>query len=111
MPRRDHRSGGVYLLAAPLPAAWVTAVELNPLMIRFVRHYGPRGNISTGRRSDSERRPHFISRTDRKFDIILLGFVDSWASVASGGVSLSENYLPDDAFAPTTITSRTTACS
>ena len=28
-----------------------------------------------------------------KFDIIFLGFVDSWASVASGGLSLSENYL------------------
>src|SRR4030095_968991 len=32
-------------------------------------------------------------RTDRKFDVSLLGFVDSWASVASGGLSLSENYL------------------
>jgi hypothetical protein len=36
---------------------------------------------------------NFISRTDRKFDVIFLGFVDSWASVASGGLSLSENYL------------------
>ena len=36
---------------------------------------------------------NYISRTDRKFDVILLGFVDSWASVASGGLSLSENYL------------------
>ena len=36
---------------------------------------------------------NFISRTDRKFDTIFLGFVDSWASVASGGLSLSENYL------------------
>jgi len=36
---------------------------------------------------------NFISRTDRKFDIIFLGFVDTWASVASGGLSLSENYL------------------
>ena len=36
---------------------------------------------------------NFISRTDRAFDVILLGFVDSWASVASGGLSLSENYL------------------
>ena len=25
--------------------------------------------------------------------MIFLGFVDSWASVASGGLSLSENYL------------------
>ncbi|MBP6716394.1 MAG: methyltransferase domain-containing protein, partial [Acidobacteria bacterium] len=74
----------------------VTAVELNPLMIQFVRHYGEKaGNIYS--RPDveviqSEGR-NFVSRTDRKFDVIFLGFVDSWASVASGGLSLSENYL------------------
>ena len=74
----------------------VTAVELNPLMLRFVRSYGARaGNIYD--RPDvetiqSEGRS-FISRSNRKFDIIFLGFVDSWASVASGGLSLSENYL------------------
>jgi hypothetical protein len=74
----------------------VTAVEMNPLMLKFVRSYGERaGNLYD--RPDveailSEGR-NFISRTDRKFDIILLGFVDSWASVASGGLSLSENYL------------------
>jgi len=74
----------------------VTAVEMNPLMLKFVRSYGARaGNLYD--RADvetiqSEGR-NFISRTDRKFDIILLGFVDSWASVASGGLSLSENYL------------------
>jgi hypothetical protein len=69
---------------------------MNPLMLRFVRSYGARaGNLYD--RPDvetvlSEGR-NFISRSDRKFDIILLGFVDSWASVASGGLSLSENYL------------------
>ena len=74
----------------------VTAVELNPLMLKFVRSYGARaGNLYD--RPDveaiqSEGRS-FISRSDRKFDIIFLGFVDSWASVASGGLSLSENYL------------------
>lgn len=74
----------------------VTAVELNPLMLKFVRSYGARaGNIYD--RADvetiqSEGR-NFISRTNRKFDIIFMGFVDSWASVASGGLSLSENYL------------------
>src|SRR5499427_79897 len=77
-------------------SAKVTAVEMNPLMLKFVRSYGARaGNLYD--RADvetiqSEGR-NFISRTDRKFDIILLGFVDSWASVASGGLSLSENYL------------------
>ena len=74
----------------------VTAVEMNPLMLKFVRSYGARaGNIYD--RPDvetvlSEGR-NFVSRTDKKFDIILMGFVDSWASVASGGLSLSENYL------------------
>jgi SAM-dependent methyltransferase len=74
----------------------VTAVELNPLMLEFVRHYGARaGNLYN--RPDveviqSEGR-NFISRTDRRFDVIFLGFVDTWASVASGGLSLSENYL------------------
>ncbi len=74
----------------------VTAVEMNPLMIQFVRHYGSQaGNLYD--RPDvevvqSEGR-NFISRTDRTFDTIFLGFVDSWASVASGGLSLSENYL------------------
>ena len=74
----------------------VTAVELNPLMLKFVRNYGARaGNLYD--RPDvetiqSEGRS-FISRSNRKFDIIFLGFVDSWASVASGGLSLSENHL------------------
>ncbi len=35
----------------------------------------------------------FIRRSDRRFDVILMGFVDSWAAVASGGLSLSENHL------------------
>ena len=89
--------GGADVLAALASGSRkVTAVELNPLMLQFVRHYGSRaGNIYD--RPDvqviqSEGR-NFISRTDRKFDVILLGFVDSWASVASGGLSLSENYL------------------
>ncbi len=74
----------------------VTAVEMNPLMIQFVRHYGARAGSLYDRPDvevvQSEGR-NFISRTDRKFDTIFLGFVDSWASVASGGLSLSENYL------------------
>jgi hypothetical protein len=65
-------------------------------MVRFVREYGARaGNLYN--RPDvevvlSEGR-NFISRTDRRFDVIFLGFVDTWASVNSGGLSLSENYL------------------
>lgn len=89
--------GGPDVVAALASGARkVTAVEMNPLMLKFVRNYGPRA-ANLYDRPDveavvSEGR-NFISRTDRKFDIILLGFVDSWASVASGGLSLSENYL------------------
>ena len=88
--------GSDVLVALGSGSRKVTAVELNPLMLRFVRHYGARaGNIYN--RPDveviqSEGR-NFISRTDRQFGVIFLGFVDTWASVASGGLSLSENYL------------------
>ena len=65
-------------------------------MLNFVRSYGARAANLYDRPDvetiQSEGR-NFISRTNQKFDIILLGFVDSWASVASGGLSLSENYL------------------
>ena len=89
--------GGPDVVAALASGAHkVTAVELNPLMLKFVRHYGPRAADLYDRPDVeavlSEGR-NFISRSDRKFDVILLGFVDSWASVASGGLSLSENYL------------------
>ena len=88
--------GSDVLVALGSGSRKVTAVELNPLMLRFVRHYGERaGNIYNRPEVEviqSEGR-NFISRTDRRFDVIFLGFVDTWASVASGGLSLSENYL------------------
>jgi hypothetical protein len=88
--------GSDVLVALASGSRKVTAIELNPLMLQFVRHYGSRaGNLYN--RPDveviqSEGR-NFISRTTGKYDVIYLGFVDSWASVASGGLSLSENYL------------------
>jgi predicted membrane-bound spermidine synthase len=88
--------GSDVLVALGAGSEKVTAVELNPLMFQFVRHYGElAGNLYDHPKVEpilSEGRT-FISRTDRKFDVIFLGFVDSWASVASGGLSLSENYL------------------
>lgn len=88
--------GSDVLVALSAGSRKVTAVELNPLMIQFVRHYGAAGgNIYNRPDVDvvlSEGRS-FISRTDHRYDVIFLGFVDSWASVASGGLSLSENYL------------------
>jgi len=84
----------LYALAAG--SSTVTAVEMNPLMLRFVRHFGARaGNIYDHPQVEavlSEGRT-FIRRSERSFDVVLLGFVDSWAAVASGGLSLSENHL------------------
>jgi predicted membrane-bound spermidine synthase len=88
--------GSDLLVALGSGSQSVTAVEMNPLMLRFVRHFGAEaGNLYDHPRIEtvlSEGR-NYLSRTDRSFDVIFLGFVDSWAAVASGGLSLSENYL------------------
>jgi SAM-dependent methyltransferase len=88
--------GSDVLVALAAGSETVTAVEMNPLMLRFVRQFGAEaGNLYDHPRVEailSEGRT-FIRRTDRRFDVILLGFVDSWAAVASGGLSLSENHL------------------
>lgn len=80
----------------------VTVAEMNPLMLRFVRHYGAEaGNLYDHPQVETHLREgrNFLAGTDRRFDVIFLGFVDSWAAVASGGLSLSENYLyTTDAF-------------
>lgn len=90
------------LLGVAAGSETVTAVEMNPIMIDFVRHYGPRaGNLYDHRKVNIvlEEGRNFIHRAKEKFDVILLGFVDSWASVSSGGLALSENYLyTTDAF-------------
>ena len=88
--------GSDVLVALGAGSERVTAVEMNPLMLRFVRHFGAAaGNIYDHPQVEavlSEGRT-FIRRSDRRFDVILMGFVDSWAAVASGGLSLSENHL------------------
>jgi predicted membrane-bound spermidine synthase len=88
--------GSDVLVSIAAGSEQVTAVEMNPLMLQFVRHFGAKaGNLYDHPKVEtilSEGR-NFIRRTDRQFDVILLGFVDSWAAVASGGLSLSENHL------------------
>jgi predicted membrane-bound spermidine synthase len=88
--------GSDVLVALAAGSEKVTAAEMNPLMLRFVRHFGARaGNLYDHPKVEAvltEGRT-FIRRTDRLFDVILLGFVDSWAAVASGGLTLSENHL------------------
>lgn len=74
----------------------VTAVEMNPLIVESVRRLGAEaGNLYDHPKVDlvMDEGRNFIQRTQDRFDLIVLGFVDSWASVASGGLSLTENYL------------------
>ncbi len=89
--------GGVdVLLSLVAGSRDVTAVELNPIIVDFVRQYGERaGNIYNNHKVNLivDEGRNFISRSREKYDVILLGFVDSWASVSSGGLALSENYL------------------
>ena len=88
--------GSDVLVALGAGSEKVTAVEMNPLMLRFARSFGAlAGNLYDNPRVEvvlSEGRT-FIRRSDRQFDVVLMGFVDSWAAVASGGLSLSENHL------------------
>lgn len=88
--------GSDVLVALAAGSPHVTAVEMNPLMLGFVRQFGAQaGNLYDHPQVEtilSEGR-NYLARSDRRFGVIFLGFVDSWASVASGGLSLAENYL------------------
>ncbi|MDQ3837433.1 MAG: hypothetical protein M3270_10970 [Thermoproteota archaeon] len=74
----------------------VTSVEINPIIYDTVKSYGDRaGNVYTHEnvRSYIDEGRSFITRSSEKYDIIYIPFVDTWASVASGGLSVSENFL------------------
>ncbi len=74
----------------------VTAVEINPIISETVKSYGDRaGNVYTHQyvRAYVEEGRSFITQTSEKYDIIYIPFVDTWASVSSGGLSVSENFL------------------
>ncbi len=74
----------------------VTAVEINPIIFETVKSYGDRaGNLYTHQyvRSYVDEGRSFISRSQEKYDIIYIPFVDTWASVSSGSLGVSENFL------------------
>jgi len=84
------------VLSVTAGSPMVTAVEMNPLIVDCVRQLGP----AAGQLYDHpnvrlvmDEGRNFIERTDERFDLIILGFVDSWAAISSGGLSLTENYL------------------
>jgi hypothetical protein len=74
----------------------VTSVELNPIIYETVKSYGDRaGNVYSHEYVSShvDEGRSFITRSSEKYDIIYVPFVDTWASVSSGGLSVSENFL------------------
>src|SRR5215210_39594 len=74
----------------------VTSVEINPIIYETVRSYGERaGNVYFHEfvKSYVDEGRSFITRSSDKYDIIYVPFVDTWASVSSGGLSVSENFL------------------
>jgi hypothetical protein len=74
----------------------ITSVEINPIIYETVKSYGDRaGNVYSHEyvRSYVDEGRSFITRSSEKYDIIYVPFVDTWASVSSGGLSVSENFL------------------
>jgi len=74
----------------------VTSVEINPIIFETVKSYGDKaGNLYTHPFVDAyvDEGRSFVSRSEKKFDIIYIPFVDTWASVSSGGLGVSENFL------------------
>ncbi|MGQ9649300.1 MAG: hypothetical protein ACUVXJ_04250 [Phycisphaerae bacterium] len=89
--------GGTDLVRAiAAGASHITAVEMNDLIVECVRGLGAQaGNLYDHPKVDlvMDEGRNYIQRCGRKFDMIVLGWVDSWASVAGGGLALTENYL------------------
>ncbi|WP_420545469.1 hypothetical protein [Nitrosopumilus sp.] len=74
----------------------VTSVELNPIIFDTVKSYGEKaGNLYAHPYVDAnvDEGRSFVSRSVDKYDIIYIPFVDTWASVSSGGLGVSENFL------------------
>lgn len=74
----------------------VTSVELNPIIFDTVKSYGNKaGNVYIHPYVDAnvDEGRSFVSRSVDRYDIIYIPFVDTWASVSSGGLGVSENFL------------------
>ena len=74
----------------------ITAVEINPIIFETVKSYGDKaGNLYTHPyvRAHVDEGRSFVSRSQEKYDIIYIPFVDTWASVSSGSLGVSENFL------------------
>ena len=77
-------------------ASNVVAVDINPEMIKLLREYSD-FTYGVFQREDVElvaaEGRHFLSRDQRRFDVIQLSGVDTSAALASGAYALSENFI------------------
>lgn len=74
----------------------ITSVEINPIIFETVKSYGDEaGNLYTHQYVDAhvDEGRSFVSGSTDKYDIVYIPFVDTWASVSSGGLGVSENFL------------------
>ena len=75
----------------------VRAVELNPQMLALGREHFADFVYGLYSRPDVEpvvaEGRHFLARTPERFDIIQMSGVDTYAALASGAYTMSENYL------------------
>jgi len=90
--------GGVDLLTAvAVGARSVTAVEVNPIIVSLMQ--GPYAGYSGGiyRRPEvtvvTDEARSYIRRSERTWDVIQAGYIDTYAATAAGAFSLTENTL------------------
>ena len=85
------------LTALKAGASWIDAVELNPAVAAALR--GPFRDYSgdvygrAGVHAVVGEGRSFLTRVNRRYDLIQISLIDSWAATAAGAFSLSENYL------------------
>jgi hypothetical protein len=83
--------------AATLGLPSITGVELNPLVVELAtrRFRGLSGGLydRPGVRILTGEGRHFVRRSERRYDVIALTLVDTWAATAAGAFALSENNL------------------
>ncbi len=75
----------------------ISGVELNPLIVKIVGDDFKEFNNNLYHRENidifSDEGRSFVKRSLKKYDILQIPLVDTWAALASGAYSLSENYI------------------
>lgn len=90
--------GGVDVgIALRAKAKYIDTVEINPTTYRLMlEDYRDRTNNLVGQpevHAYNEEGRSFVRRTERKYDIIVMTGIDTFAAINSGAYVLSENYL------------------